>query len=195
MQVETDDGPQIVQILALDRQRYRSILDAHPPREGEDTPWNDDTFPPTLIAACTGWSMMTSRRAWNQWPTGDAEGLFIECLRTSAPGALTWASDLLRRNGRRSLEVKASMQLGIPTSAFLGWPKDDQDLVLAALEADARRCECGVDIDDTRKTGKYRVEYRRCEVCKLRHDALEEIASEQRAFVHIELAPIVQAHS
>ena len=192
MKVQTDDGEEIVQILPIGRQQYRSLADAHPPAEGDDTPWNDITFPPALIAACTGWSMMTSRRAWNQWPTGDAENLFIECLRESAPGPLTWAHDLLRRNGRRSLEVKASMQMGIPTSVFLAWPKDDQDLVLAALEADANRCECGVNIDEGRKIGKYKVGYRRCEVCKIRHDANEDIASEERSYVHVELLPIVQ---
>lgn len=46
-----DDARAVFHIRAIPRPRYRELLDDHPPRPNTaDKDWNEDTFPPALLA-------------------------------------------------------------------------------------------------------------------------------------------------
>lgn len=192
MKLETDDGPLEIEVTGLDRQSFRVLVDAHLPRPEDEALWNEYTFPPALIAACTALTKRAALEAYLEWPELEAEMLFVECLAKCLSSSLAGPRALLRRNPRRALELRASMQMGIPLSKFLGWPEADQDLVLAALDEDANRCSCGAPMEDTKKIGRFRVEYRTCSVCRMRDDAQQEIPSEQRAYTHVEMIPVAR---
>lgn len=191
MLIYPDDGPLEIEVAGLDRQAWTALLDAHPPRPEDEAPWNDDTFPPALMAACTPMTARVARLAWEKWPEDQAEAVFHECLRLSSPQGWDWATDALRRNPRRAAEVAAAMKMQVPLSVFLSWPDTDQDYVLAAIDRDASRCPgCGVPDEDTKRPGQWTYEHRTCEVCRVREFGREEIPKDARDHTYVELSPV-----
>lgn len=190
MRLETPDGPVDLPVKGLDRAQYQSLLDAHPPVAGG--PWNEVTFPPALIAECTGFPIDEATVWWNETPEPEAFAVFDECLRRSTPGSYEWATSVLLRNSRREEEVRAAMTMGIPLSVFLGWPQDDQDFALARLALDAERCPgCSTPVN-SRHRGEYAVKRRICGSCAELEDARALIPEDQRGYTHVSLIRVDQ---
>lgn len=185
--VEAVDVP----VTGLTREAWAELVDAHPPRpKSSDRAWNEDTFPPALIAACTGAAPHSAALWWDEAPEGDAWDLFEECLRKSTPGSVEWAVARLRRNPRRRAEVEAAVRLGIPPSEFLRWPNRDQDLVIALAELEADVCPgCGVPNAERENVAAYTTKLVRCVHCKQEHEARADIPDDSRAFVRAKLVP------
>jgi hypothetical protein len=63
---------------AMPRKAYRELIEAHPDPAGEKR-WNDETFPPALIAACAVDPEMTLEQAttvYEKWDENQASTLF-----------------------------------------------------------------------------------------------------------------------
>jgi hypothetical protein len=84
---EMGDGAHAVfHIRALSRTRYRELLDDHPPRpDTADRDWNEDTFPPSLLAESVtkivyekgdesdeiaGLTLEEATEMWSEWEAG-----------------------------------------------------------------------------------------------------------------------------
>lgn len=182
-----DGTPRDVTVRGLTRARWAQLLDKHPPREGEEQ-WNEDTFPPALIAECTGLPLNEVTTWWDESTADAAEELLGECLRVAYPGSIEWAVRLLRRNSRRLLEVRAAARLGLGWSAFTTLPADDQDLVMAEMQIAADVCpNCGVPSDGMQDPTAATVAYRRCLHCQAKAEASAAIPENERGFVHVYL--------
>jgi len=192
MRVYGDDGQSVdYQVTGLDRQSWSDIVSSHPPRDTDPGVWNADTFPPALIAACTGVSRGEAKSWWDEAPMMDAEQLFTECVQMSSPGTYIWATNRLKTNSRMHAEVEAAIELGIAPSVFRAWSTDDQDYVLAAIEMRADRCPgCNVPKADQRDPSAWTTDYSTCLHCKQRQTASEEIPDEQRSYTHVSLVPL-----
>lgn len=80
--VHTSEGPCPVTMRAMPRPDYRALVGEHPPgpddKPGAD--WNEDTFPPALIAAAAIDPVFTVEQAghvWAEWEAGEAGRLFF----------------------------------------------------------------------------------------------------------------------
>lgn len=78
------DARAVFHVRSLSRVDYRNLLDAHPPRN-DDEDWNEETFPPALIAACVfkvevqregstdeidGLTVEEATEMWQEWEAG-----------------------------------------------------------------------------------------------------------------------------
>lgn len=181
--------PADITVRGLTRPQWTTLLDSHPPRDGE-TGWNEDTFPPALIAACTSFTAADAESWWIETPEDAAEALFAECLRQSVPGSWEWARRLLKRNPRRMAEVELCNHAGIPLSEFLTWPADDQDLALAAHEVGRDHCPgCGVPTAAMEDPEAAEVVKRPCLHCMARAAVQDDIPADQRGHVHVFVVP------
>lgn len=179
--------PADVTVRGLDRQQWRDLLEKHPPRNADEA-FNEDTFPPALIAACTG--LAGAEQWWEESPVDAAEDLFTECLRLSNPGSWAWASRALSRDGRLAAEVALATSMGIPHSAFLAWPDRDQDLALAQHAREGDHCPgCGVPEAAMQDPTAAEPVTRRCLHCQAKASAIENIPAEMRGFVHVFVVP------
>lgn len=192
--IHDDDGEPIKVIVnGVDRVTWSAILDAHPPREGtDDVRWNSVTFPPALIAACTGTPLVEARQMWEDLPQEDGDALFDECLRRSSPVLVDWAVRRLQQNPRTRAEVRAAMQLGISRTEFLTWPEDDQDYVIAAMLMEANVCPggCGTPLDKIKDPTAYKTRSYECRQCMILDSAREMVPKDARSYVHVVLEPI-----
>ncbi|QZN86877.1 hypothetical protein [Cellulomonas sp. C5510] len=182
-----DGAPHDVTVRGLGRARWAALLDKHPPRDGEDQ-WNEDTFPPALIAECTGRPLVEVTSWWDESTADAAEELLGECLRVAYPGSIEWAVRLLRRNPRRLMEVRCASRIGVSHSAFLAFPPDDQDLAMAEMQIVGDVCPgCGVPSDAMQNPAAAEVKYRRCMHCQAKAEATAAIPEPERPFVHVYL--------
>ena len=178
-----------ITVTGLSRADWSVLLQEHPPREGEEA-WNEATFAPALIAACTGFTIGEATVFWDESPIDAAEDLFSECLRTSNPGSYEWAVRRLRRNGRLAAEVALCVQMGLPHSVFTAWSDRDQDLALASASLERDHCPgCGAPEAAMSDPSKADVIVRTCWMCQARDAQLEAIPPEQRSHTHVMVVP------
>ena len=181
--------PADITVHGLTRPQWTALLDGHPPRDGE-TGWNEDTFPPALIAACTGFPVADAATWWQESPEDAAEAVFAECLRLAVPGSWEWAKRLLARNPRRLAEVELCNHMGIAHSVFLTWVGDDQDLALAAHEVNRDHCPgCGVPEAAMGDPEAAELVIRPCLHCQARAARLDDIPADRRGYVHVFVVP------
>lgn len=97
--VLSDSGDVIevaLKVRAIGSREYDDLLAAHPPtakqkKEDSATPYNPETFPPALIAACASEPAMTVEQAteiWESehWSRGELTTLFFGCMEVNAKG-------------------------------------------------------------------------------------------------------------
>ena len=69
----------VITVRAMGRRKFKELLDAHPPKEGQAGQFNPDTFPRELVAACAIEPRMTptdADRLFDVLSTGQVEELF-----------------------------------------------------------------------------------------------------------------------
>lgn len=183
------DGASVdIAVRQISRLAWARLRDAHPSAKGGL--WDEDTFPPALIAACTGFTLEQAREAWDHWPATDAEALFAACIRASAPASWQWATERFRVDGRLALEVRVASRMGIAHSVFASWSSRDQDLALASAEAEASRCPgCGAPAAAMRDPRKADVIVESCLMCQAKAAAVDSIPPEQRGHTHVMVVP------
>lgn len=185
-------------VTGLDRLAFDQLVEDHAPRPGEDLLWNDATFPPELIAACTGRSLAWAEHFWHASEVDEAEDVFEVCLRQSGPGLWTWATWRLQRDPRVRLELRLCNKAGISHSHFLGgprvWTERDRDLALAALELDLDRCPgCGVAREDMQDPDAAEIVQDSCVHCELKAHMWNAIPEAERDRVHLMVVPARRA--
>lgn len=192
---DDDGGETRLPISGLDRLAYDRLLAGHPPRPREKSLWNEATFPPALIAACTGQSLAETELLWERGEVDEAEEILEACVRLSAPGSWEWAKRRLLRDPRLRLELRFCGKAGVSHSHFLGGPRlftdDDQDLALASLDLDLDRCpgECGVPTAAMNDPDAASVEQLTCIHCEQLEIARKSIPPEERDRVHVFVVP------
>jgi len=85
-----------VKVRAIGSKEYDELLAGHPPtgkqkKDDPNTPYNHETFPPALIAACAAEPTMTIEQAtelWesDHWSRGELSTLFFGCIEVNAKG-------------------------------------------------------------------------------------------------------------
>ena len=79
VRVPVGDDHADLRFRSIPRPDYRRLLDEHPPVDEADN-WNEDTFPPALIAACAvepPFTLDEATELWNTWDAGDAGQVFM----------------------------------------------------------------------------------------------------------------------
>ena len=190
MKVWASDGiPGEVTVRGISRTAWAELVDAHPPIEGE-ADWNHETFPPALIAACTGFSEVEAAEWWDETTPDSADDVFTECLRLSAPGSLTWAVHLLHRNTRLAAEVGLCVQMGISHDVFTTWSPRAQDLALGSTFRAADTCPgCGCPSEAMTDQSKAEVVSRICFQCRDVTAANASMPEEARGWTHLMVIP------
>jgi hypothetical protein len=189
---DDDDNEVEILVAALSRLEWQKLLDAHPARpDSDDSLWNEATFPPALIAACTGRPLDEAREWYEESSASDGDQLFEECLRASAPGSVAFYVRLLRENPRRYVEAATALSMGIPLSKFLSWSPEDQDWAIAVREVDGDVCPggCGAPNKDRENYEAFVVEHMRCVNCQKLEAARNEVPADQKGHVHVRLVP------
>jgi len=177
-------------VTGIPRAEWAALVDRHPPRpKSDDRLWNPVTFPPALIAACTGLTVAEATEFWDGSANDQAYEVYEAALRVASPGGVDWAIERLRANGRTFSEVKAATRVGIPRSAFLEWPSDDQDYVIAllALEGDTCPGQCGASRSEMNDPTAHRVVKSTCIWCRQLEATRDEVQPEARAYTHVTL--------
>lgn len=96
----TTDGDETlevgIKVRAIGSSEYDELLASHPPtgkqkKDDPNTPYNPDTFPPALIAACAAEPTMSVEQAtelWTseRWSRGELTTLFFGCMEVNAKG-------------------------------------------------------------------------------------------------------------
>lgn len=97
-----------IRLSALPRKAYRELVEAHPAAD-DSLKWDQDTFPPALIAASCVEPKLTKKQAqkiWDTWEEGEASRLFLACFQLNENPAgvgFTWpGSAKTRGSGRKS---------------------------------------------------------------------------------------------
>lgn len=190
--VDADGVSHAVTVEGMSRDKWAALVDKHPPRrDGEDRLWNGVTFPPALIAACTGIPRSQAETWWRDAANDSAYDVYEACLRVASPGSVDWAIERLRTNGRTFSEVKAATRLGVSRTDFLKMPADDQDFVIAmlALEGDTCPGGCGVSRSEMSNPVAYQTAKSTCIWCRQLDLARDEVQPEARSYTHITLVP------
>lgn len=192
---DDDERTEHLTVTGLDRLAFDRLVEDHPPKPGERLLWNEHTFPPELIAACTGRTVAWATEFWHNGEIDATEDVLETCIRLSGPGLWTWASWRLRRDPRLSMELRLCNKAGISHSHFLGgpaeWTDRDRDLALAALEADLDRCPgCGVRREDMQNPDAADVEQFPCVHCELKAQMWAAIPDGERNRVHLSVVPV-----
>lgn len=191
-----DEGvEQRLDVVGLDRLAFDRLLAEHPPRLAEKSLWNDVTFPPALISACTGLPPTAAARYWTDGPVDETDDVLEACVELSAPGSWVWAKQRLLRDPRLRMEMRVCTRAGIPHSHFLGgplvWTDDDQDLALAAYELEQDRCPgCGIHTEAMKDPDAARIEQFECFWCEQLDAAREAVPTEAKNRVHSFVAPV-----
>lgn len=92
-----DSGAEIeftVLFRSIGSKAYDALLSEHPPtaaQKKEGSPWNSDTFPPALIAACSSdpkISLEDAKRLFesDEWSGGEVAGLFTAAIKVNSEG-------------------------------------------------------------------------------------------------------------
>jgi hypothetical protein len=97
--IQTDDGGIVevaMRVRAIGSSEYDALLAEYPPtakqkKDDPNTPYNPETFPPALIAACAAEPTMTVEQAeeiWKSehWSRGELTTLFFGCMEVNARG-------------------------------------------------------------------------------------------------------------
>jgi len=149
-------------------------------------PLDDESFPPALIAACTGMTLEAAQFAWDEWPTLTAEGLFDKCLELSQPGTWDWAKQALLSHSRLMIELTVCETYSIPHSVFLEWPDTDQDLAIAAFMERKDHCPgCGAPSEAMDNPTLAKITARRCLKCVELKGVRDSIPESERSFNHL----------
>lgn len=185
-----DDVEAELIVTGVHRWEYDLLLEQHPPRPAELAPFNEATFPPALLAACTGQPVEVTDRWWQTWPADTADDVFETCHRLSAPGAIDWATRRLQRDARLRLEVRYCNAHGLPHDTFLRWPDRSQDLALAGYLLEQNRCPgCGVPADAMDDPDAADVEQQECVHCDLREQVAKAVPEGDRSRIHTYVVP------
>jgi hypothetical protein len=194
---DVDGGETQLTVTGLDRLAYDRLLADHPPRHDRAELWNEETFSPALISACTGRSDLWAEQFWVEAAVDEAETVMQECVALSAPGSWDWAKRRLLRDLRLRTELRLCLKAGIPHSHFLGgplgWTDDDQDLALASFELDADRCPgpCGMPTSAMQDPDAGAVEQVSCVHCEQLALARKQVPDEERDRIHVYITPVV----
>lgn len=185
-----DGDDHVVTVTGLARDEWAKVLDAHQPRpKSTDTAWNEATFPPALIARCTGLSVALVTSWWQETPPDASDVVFEACLRQSDTGNVEWAIRRLRSNPRILLEVRAATRAGLPRGEFLQWSGEDQDFLIAwtSIENDMCPGGCGVARADMQNPTAYTAVKSKCLWCQQLELTRESIPAEDRGHTHATL--------
>lgn len=187
------DVEQTVTVTALDPVAFAELVDRHPPGPADPAglPWSEETFPPALIAASTGWSPAFTRTWWDEETPDLTDELLAKCLAASAPGHdFTWAVRRLEHDPRLLLEMEYCGPRGLPHDAFLLWSRRSQDLALAQLVRSRDRCPgCGVPTAAMDDPTAADIELKTCVHCEYRSRLIDTIPEAERYRVHAFLTP------
>lgn len=186
IKVDIGDGD-VIEITPLARPAFARLLDAHPAPADSDGLWAE-TFPPALIAACTGFTVEEATEWWDETTSDSALILFEECHRACYPGSYDAAVHVLRTNERRLLEVRAAMRAGISYDAFMEWSPRSQDMALAFMTIEADVCAgCGVPKGDVMDRGAWKPDVYACVHCRNMDATRDKISDEDRGSTHVRL--------
>lgn len=184
---EEGEPDRVLLVSPLDPIAYAALVDGHPP-DRSDPPglgWSQQTFPPALIAACTGADVADADRAWRTWPADVVESLLELCLELCSPGSIDWALRRLDDDARLALELEYCAPRGVAHDVFLGWARRSQDLALAWTVRRADRCPgCGVPTADMDDPLAAEVDLRRCETCGHRKQVTGSVPEDERDTIH-----------
>lgn len=209
--VEVDLGDDVVHAVALaapDPDRYHYLVAAHLPREDVDEPWDGDSFPPALIAACCTWlevrngddvvehidtppAAVVAAVVDDDWPVDAAAEVFEQALILANPEGFDWARIRLRGSPRFELEAAVAAHYRIPHSQFMAWEPRDRQIALAYHVESRDRCPgCGVPsrlMQDVEGADLHQAE---CGWCEERDRVLADIPEQRRTSVHVHVAPV-----
>lgn len=65
---------------------FESLVSAHPPKSGSDTPWDKDSLAPAIVAACQVGDDRLTEDEWTaelasgRWTRGDVDALFVAAM-------------------------------------------------------------------------------------------------------------------
>lgn len=179
-----------VLVVGLPRAGFDLLVEDHPPRDGKAEPWNDDTFPPALIALCTRSSLDEARRRWDDAEVDSAEQLLEVCVRMSAPGSWAWATRRLLRDPRLRMEMRFCNGAGLSHDTFLGWSDRAQDLALAAYLLGIDCCPgCGVRTELMQDVEAADIEQMPCVHCEQRNQVTASMPADARDRIHVVVVP------
>lgn len=179
-----------VTVRALPPADYERLASGHPPQT-RGQPWNLDTFPAVLLAACVvdddpdpmtaaEWAEQFERGQLSQ---GEAAALVEAAVRVNSRAPDDGVPRRFDGDGQLWLEMAYCGPKGIPHSVFLGWDKEDRDRALWWHIRHAETCpNCGTRAEewDPERGGDfhaYGADFAACRGCEVKARGQDEMDS------------------